>query len=436
MKLRARLIATILLVAVPTSIGVALLARSARRQAVIESVYEATVDRMEEGGRDRCEFRPRRFARGGRMRVRHVYDDAYRPLVAEAPPLDPELRRALEEGDEVAAREVGGRLRIAMRMPWDGPCSVIVVERSLGPMQRDEGLARTVAWAILIAALTALAALFAMGPPVRRMRRLAREVRSNEDVSTAGSDEIAELARAFNDVRAQIRERLAEVSARDKALSEFLASTTHDVMVPLTVLQGHLSDLRRDAREGRALDQEKLAAALEEAHYLGALVRNLSAAARLDAGEPMLARHPFDLRGLVERVAARHRPIADERGIELAFAVPDRAIEIVADSTLAEQAISNLVHNAIRYNRAGGHVAVVLEDDGVLRVSDDGPGIPPDELARVGERRFRGGAARKRRPTGLGLGLHIVRDVADKHGWKLSFDSPPEGGLVVTLEVR
>jgi signal transduction histidine kinase len=440
-KLRARLIATVLLVAVPASIGVALYARSMRRQALIESLYEATLARMEERGRDRCERRPERFARMGR--VREVYDHAYRPLVAEAPPLDPELRAELEDGETVASREVEGHLRVAMRMPWDGPCAILVVERRIGPMAREEGPLRTVSWATLIAALTALVALIAVGPLVRRLRKLAKEVRSDADVSARGSDEIAELGRAFNEARAQIKAQLAEVSARDEALTEFLASTTHDVMVPLTVLQGHLSDLRRDARDGKAVDAEKLSSALEEAHYLGALVRNLSAAARLDAGEPMLTRHTFDLRGIVERVIARHRPIADERGIELAFAVPEEPIEIVADSTLAEQAISNLVHNAVRYNRAGGHVAVVLEarseasvEGFTLRVADDGPGIPADELARVGERRFRGGAARKRRPTGLGLGLHIVRDVADRHAWRLVFEAPPEGGLSVRIEGR
>ena len=79
----------------------------------------------------------------------------------------------------------------------------------------------------------------------------------------------------------------------------------------------------------------------------------------------------------------------------------------------------------------------MLEADGAegfsLRVADDGPGIPAEELARVSERRFRGGVARKRRPEGLGLGLHIVRDVAERHGWTLRFESPSEGGLEVSL---
>jgi signal transduction histidine kinase len=452
MKLRGRLVLTVLLISVPVSAGLAFLFASLRQSALLDSVYETTVARMEDGGRERCERVPvGRRGRGRAMRMwrarreRRIYDEAFRPSTPDTPLLEPELQRALSRGEPVAAQWLDGRprrVRIAMRMPWSGPCAVVVIERPAGPLLDEQNVARSVLWSLIIASVTALIALFAMGPLVRRLRRLASSVRAQasggyaKNVEVDGSDEVAELARAFNEASAEIRTRLSELSSRDRALTDFLGNTTHDVMVPLTVLQGHLSDLSLAAREGRALDHEKLRAALEETHYLGALIRNLAAAARLEAGEPMLARHSMDLGALVERVMARHAPIARERSVDLAHAVPEAKLEVIADSTLAEQALSNLVHNAIRYNRPGGHVAVVLEqehDRFTLSVTDDGPGIPPEELAHVSERRFRGGEARQRRPTGLGLGLHIVRDVAERHRWSLDFESPPDGGLRVTL---
>ncbi len=458
MKLRSRLVLTILAVTVPAVVGLTFVAQTMRKNALVESIYETTVARREAGGRERCEAGPplrrgrglrRRGPRARRVapppsRERLVYDDAYRPSWPGEPPIDADLREALDSGEPVAASWIGDRrVRVAMRMPWEGPCSVVVLERGVGPLFDRGTTMRALAWSLAVAGLTALAALLALGPLVRRMRRLAAAVRAQakggyaEDVEVRGRDEIAELARAFNEASHEVRARLAEVSSRDRALTEFLQSTTHDVMVPLTVLQGHLSELARAVRAGAPADATTVSSALEEAHYLGSLIRNLSAAARLEAGEPMLTRHAFDLRAVVERVAQRHAPIARERGISLAHAVPEAPLEVVADSTLVEQAIGNLVPNAIRYNRAGGNVALVLEpEEGgrfSVRVADDGPGIPADELARVSERRFRGGEARKRRPTGLGLGLHIVRDVAERHGWTLRFDSPPEGGLEVTL---
>jgi signal transduction histidine kinase len=137
----------------------------------------------------------------------------------------------------------------------------------------------------------------------------------------------------------------------------------------------------------------------------------------------------------------RHRPLAVPRRIEIAFAVPpDAPVRILGDITLLEQALGNIVANAVRYNNPGGHVAVSLESPRSapgrfqLRVVDDGPGVSAEELPRLGERQFRGEAARTAQQDGLGLGLHIARMVAERHGFVLSLSSPESGGLEARLE--
>jgi two-component system sensor histidine kinase BaeS len=122
--------------------------------------------------------------------------------------------------------------------------------------------------------------------------------------------------------------------------------------------------------------------------------------------------------------------------VEIESATPAEPVAALADLTLLEQAVSNLVYNAIRHNRPGGHAALILDDDQGrfrLRVIDDGPGISEDELAHLVTRGFRGNDARTRVPGGQGLGLDIAHRVAQLHGFALAFRRSEYGGLEAEL---
>ena len=325
-----------------------------------------------------------------------------------------------------------------MRMPWaDGPCAVVWLRRPALPEQS----LLAAAWPAGLVSLAAiLIVVIAAGPLVARIRRLTRDVADGEvGLDTGGRDEIAELGRAFAANQERIGAQLQALEAREAMLTGYILDTTHDVMLPLTVLQGHLSRLGTmfEQRAEHGEERRLVSGALEEAHYLGSLLRNLNASARLRGGVRQLQMHEVALGPLVERVVARHRPIARERGVALDFAVPEAPVRARADVTLLEQAASNLVQNAVRYNARGGHVAVTLE--GPIRgrfalvVADDGPGIAADERARLMSRGVRGEAARGRHPGGMGLGLGIVRGVAERHGIDFSLEPREGGGLVATL---
>jgi signal transduction histidine kinase len=324
-------------------------------------------------------------------------------------------------------------------MPWPGtPCDFVLARR-IDPAPGDLAAFPVWAAAAVVAAMLAVV-LLAAGPVVRRIRKLTADVRTSAEekyatpVPAGGGDEIAELAAAFNDAGREVRVHLDAAAAREEALRAFVANTTHDVMTPLTVLQGHLAALRERVKE-RPADAELLNSAVEEAHYLGALVHNLGAAAKLDAGSQQVHLAPVRLDDLVQRVVERHWAIASPRAIDIEFAVPEKPVWLDADVTLLEQALANVVGNAVRYNRPGGHVAVILAEappsEFTLRVVDDGPGVPDEQLARLTERAFRTDEARRRNPEGTGLGLDIARRVAEFHRLTLSFRRSEHGGLEV-----
>lgn len=319
---------------------------------------------------------------------------------------------------------------VAVRTGWGGGCEVVAVHGGTVRGFLGSVLPASPLWVAPIV-LVATVMWLAVGPTVRRLRDLTAAVHDGRHpVAMAGDDEIAELSRAFDAAASALRDEVAARRAREEALREFVAHTAHDVRIPLTVLRGHLAGLEQGA------DPAVLRQAVAEAHYLGALLDDLSAHARMEAPEPLTR---VELGPVVARVCARHAPIARRFDVALDHGVPETPVFVQADLTLVEQALSNLVYNAIRHNRAGGHVAVTLDGDDsgfLLAVLDDGPGVPPEELRHLTERGFRGSAARARDGVGEGLGLHIVARIAERHGWTFTLDNLDEGGLRAELRGR
>lgn len=370
-----------------------------------------------------------------------VFDGDLRPAHPDAPQLEPQLARDLTEAGAVVLprRWLRDSVEVVVRTPWrTGPCAYVYARDDL-PLILRRIRSR---WLLpLVGVLGAV--LITMGPAVRRLRRLTDAVTASAatgfvaEIAVEGGDEIAGLARAFAAASRAVRTQLAATEQREAILRDFLANTTHDVMIPLTVLQVHLAAMQADEQAGRPRNRATLTSAMDEAHYLGALMQNLAAVAKLDSGawQPVIG--DVDMNALVHRVVSRHQAIARRLDVAVEFAVPEDPVATAGDITLLEQAVSNIVYNAVRHNRAGGHVAVILEAAAggrfSLRVVDDGPGVPAEELARLVERGFRGNAARTRSPDGLGLGLNITLRVAELHHLDLRFGPSEYGGLQVDL---
>jgi signal transduction histidine kinase len=461
-KLRPRLLLTALAAGLPLMLTLGWVQSRTEERASLEALSQYLVTTMESGGRAACERSPADWAGAFRLPIRgpprpgpplpaprvFAYDRQGRSSDPAAPPMTDALLRQLSE-QKPLARTPGEGPRgpvddVLFPMPWsDGPCSLVLVRRSRPPL---DGVARAFVPAVElwlpVAAVMLLGLLVAMGPVVRRLRALRSRVLESAragyqgEIGVGGADEIGDLARAFEEAGREVRAQMEAQRQREQTLRDFLANTTHDVMIPLTVLQGHLAALAERAARAEPPDPTAMNGAVQEAHYMASLVHNLAAAAKLEAGEPALQRHPVDLGGVLQRAVSRHQPVARRSDVSLEMAVPPEPVTAQGDVTLIEQALSNVIYNAVRYNRPGGHVAAVLERSPqgfAVRVIDDGPGIPDEERSRLKERHFRGNAARTRAPEGRGLGLAIAFRVAELHGWTLKLERSEPGGLQVEL---
>ncbi|MEO6712871.1 MAG: ATP-binding protein [Mycobacteriales bacterium] len=276
-----------------------------------------------------------------------------------------------------------------------------------------------------------------MTSPLREMAAAARAMAAGDytlRVTASSRDEVGELARAFNRMAAE----LGEV---DRMRRDLVANVSHELRTPITALQAVLENLVDGVEPP---DPHTLATLLRQVERLGRLVEQLLELSRLESGGVPIDLAPFDLGPFLEQAAHEAQVAADLAGAGVRIAVdvvpPDLAV--VGDAERLHQVVANLLDNALRHSPQGGCVDVRARgtaDGGVgLEVSDEGPGIAPEDAERVFERFFRSDASRSAAVGGTGLGLAIARWVVDLHGGSIRADvnAPTGARMVVHLPRR
>ena len=229
---------------------------------------------------------------------------------------------------------------------------------------------------------------------------------------------------------ATLRPMVARLEAGLTRERRFVAEASHELRTPLSLLKTELELALRRPRSPEEL-RAALASASEEADRLALLADDLLLLAQSDEGELRLEPEPLDVRPLLEGVARRFAARAEEGRRTVEVDAP-QGLSVTADRLRLEQALGNLVDNALRYGSgAVGLTARARERTVELAVSDEGAGFPRDFLPRAFERFSRPDGSRARSSTGLGLSL--VAAIARSHGGSARADNGPAGGAEVVL---
>jgi len=300
--------------------------------------------------------------------------------------------------------------------------------------QRAAELAlRTLEPFALLLPVLALLIWLAVGHALRPLERLtalvkARRVNALEPLGSAQlPDEVQPLVAALN----ELLERLNAALGRERA---FMADAAHELRTPLTALHLQMDMLARASGDAeRSAAMERLSEGVQRAIRL---VAQMLALAREEPRSPSQY-GPVGLEPLAREVVAELVPFADTRRIDLGLSSAQLLL-VSGDREALRSLLRNLVDNAVRYTDAGGRVDVSVEAGGTpeapraqLTVTDSGPGIPPEERARVFDRFYRRAGTT---PPGSGLGLAIVKTIADAHGATLTLSTGPDGhGLRVIV---
>jgi signal transduction histidine kinase len=248
----------------------------------------------------------------------------------------------------------------------------------------------------------------------------------SQRVTASSRDEIGTLARAFNQMAAELAET-------DRVRRDLVANVSHELRTPITALQAVLENLV-DGVE--APDPETFRTMLTQAERLGRLVQQLLDLSRLESGAVPLERRLFDVEPMLEH-AVRESRLRDV-GVRLTVDVDPPGFAIEADSERLHQVIANLVENAVRHSPRDSTVqvrATAIAGGACFEVVDEGPGIPDHDTTRVFERFYRADSARSSDEGGAGLGLAIARWIVDLHGGEIHAEQAVPHGCRMVVEI-
>jgi two-component system sensor histidine kinase CpxA len=277
-----------------------------------------------------------------------------------------------------------------------------------------------------------------MTKPIVRLRAAARQLAAGDLTARSGApgvghrNEIAGLMRDFD----AMAERLEILM---KAQSRLLNDISHELRSPLARLNVALG-LARQRSGGE--DSDMLERIELEASRLNELIGRILTLARLEDGEQRVPQTPVPLDELVLNVAEDADFEAQARHCRVHSVIPEGNWEVRGNASLLHSAVENVVRNAIRYTQEGSSVEIELTREAnvgstfaVLKVSDSGPGVPPEALAKLFEPFYRLDEARGRQTGGVGLGLAITERAVRFHGGKVSAHNRGEGGLRVEMRL-
>ena len=381
-------------------------------------------------------------AAGTRPGVRFLaIDSALKPVAASTPDLEKlHVRQAgpdglsvdSDRGDARASFELRGVPTFVVRDP-DGAATgrVYVMPGDATPPPGHSTIPAPWIRSTIATALVALVLTFVLGGrilrPVSELTAAARRMREGEldvRVSTEGDDELARLGRAFNEMAA----RLAQT---EKLKRQMVGDLAHELRSPVTNLRCALEAIQ----DGLATpDRARIDMLHSETLLLQRLIGDLQDLALADAGGLSLRREAVDIADAARRAAG-----SDVDAPPVSISVSPDASTVLADAARLEQMLRNLVNNARRHTPRAGRISIAVtrkDADVLIAVADNGNGIAPDHLPYVFDRFYRADPSRDRATGGAGLGLAIVRRLAEAHGGSVTAASDGEGRgatFVVTL---
>jgi two-component system sensor histidine kinase BaeS len=340
--------------------------------------------------------------------------------------------------------EIAARDRLARGQRPETARAAIVAQQQRRQTLSDEISSETRDTALLvgaglIAGLTGAALLFSglissMRRPLEELVEASERLAGGDleaRVKVGGLAETAVLGAAFNEMAEELQRRAGERDQLDRMKDEFVLTASHEMRSPLTSVQGFAELLMLEREQLDPRQAETVEIILDNTRHLVRLLNDLLDLARSDAGRLTIKPVPTDVGALVEDAVRTMRAQTEAAGQALSERVEPGLPPVDADPDRVRQVLVNLLTNAHQYSPGGASIQVTAERAGAdveIAVTDDGPGMPSEQLEHIFERFTRGDAGMTQHVGGTGLGLAISKSLVELHGGTIAADSTPGRG--------
>lgn len=269
--------------------------------------------------------------------------------------------------------------------------------------------------------------------PLIRMKQMTEKLNKGDfsvRLQVKGGDELAELGKA-------IQTLALDLEFLKKERKEFLASISHELRTPLTYVKGYADIARRPNIEEEERNRY-LSIIYEEAEHMEKLVKDLFELAQMDQHSFHIHKESTNLCAFLKKLYDKLNPAFQAKNMSLNYFC-DGNITVHIDQKRFEQVMMNLLDNALKYSDQGSNVSIDVKEkkkNVMIIVSDEGTGIPEEDLPHIFERLYRVEKSRSRTKGGTGLGLAIVKEIVEAHGGSIYADSIPGKGtkIIITLQ--
>lgn len=335
--------------------------------------------------------------------------------------------------------------RIALKIAWPVAAFAFAVLAFSRGVWIEAGWGAVAAFALAFGAAAYVVADGVLHRRLELARTTLKHVRQHrfealEAAQLPHGDELSAVIWGVYRTGLALEKEILELRRTESYRREFLSNVSHELKTPIFAVQGFAETLLDGALDDERVSRAFVEKILRNTTRLQHLTRDLGELARIETGELKMAMGPFSLSRVAREAAEGCEPVAEQRHVALTVDASDAIPTAWGDRERIRQVVSNLVDNAVKYNRDGGavHIAVLSPGPGrvAVEVRDTGLGLAPQHVPRLTERFFRVDKSRSREVGGTGLGLAIVKHILAAHESKLAVESRLGEGSAFRFELK